>query len=144
MDTSNSLQNLDFEPGDYLAREKSGCDAMYIIKEGQLEVYRNGKNGEKIPLGIINSGEFVGETALLMERPFSSNVVALTKVKAVKMPKAMVTAQLNQAPKWLVSLTKGLILRLGAANDVLRRNGLVDEKLSNTTSAISSSNKKAG
>ena len=139
MDSSNIVS---FLPGAFLIREKSTCEALYIIKEGQLEVYKTGPNGEKVPLGLISSGEYVGETALLMNNSYSSNVVALTPVKAIKLSKTSIETQLKTAPPWLIALTKGLIERLHNQNEIMRRNGVVDEKLSTRLKTIEDKFKK--
>jgi CRP-like cAMP-binding protein len=131
-------------PGEYMIREKSGCDALYIIIEGQLEVFRTGANVEKIPIGIIKSGQYVGETALLLNRMHSSNVVALSPVKAHRLAREAIEQQMKSVPPWLLTLTKGLIDRLQTANELLRRNGLVDETLQNQVKAVSEKFKKAG
>ena len=135
-DNSNQNNTVTFNPGEFLLREKTNSDALYIVKEGQLEVYKTGTNGEKITIGLISSGQFVGETAMLLGRQNSSNVVALTPVKAVKLPRASIEAQLKSVPSWLLALTKGLIDRLQSANDILRRNGWVDESLANAVKAV--------
>ncbi len=140
MDTSNNIINL--VPGDFLIREKTVCDALYIIKEGQLEVYRCGSTGEKIPLGLISSGQYAGETALLSGKMHSSNVVALSHVKLIRLPKESIEAQLKQAPTWLVGMTKGLIQRLQNQNEILRKNGWVDETLSTSLKAVEEKFKK--
>ena len=88
MDQTSTTISL--APGEYLIREKSGCDALYIIKEGQLGVYKTSPTGEKIPLALISSGQYVGETALLLGILNLSNVVALTPVKAVRLPRASI------------------------------------------------------
>lgn len=139
-DTSNN--SITLQPGEYLIREKSACDALYIIKEGQLEVFRTSTSGEKIPLGLISSGQYVGETALLTGKLHSSNVVALSTVKVVRLPKESIEAQLKAAPTWLVGMTKGLIERLHHANEVMRKNGWVDESLATRLKAVEDKFKK--
>lgn len=131
-----------FKPGDHLIREMQKGTHLYIIKEGQLEVYKTKKNGEKIPVAIIGSGEYVGETAVLLDDNYSSNVVALTKVTAVQLEKKYVDAQIKQVPTWLTALTIGLIDRLRRANDVLKKHDLVDEALESRLRAIEENGKK--
>lgn len=145
MDSSNQSQAniVSFEPGDLLIREKTPSDALYIIKEGQLEVFKTGADGERIPLGLIASGQYVGETALLMNTTHSSNVVALTPVKAVRLTRASIDIQLKTVPGWLIALSKGLIERLHNQNEILRRNGLVDETLATRLKSIEDKFKKA-
>lgn len=137
--TNNTISLL---PGEFMIREKTGCEALFIIIEGQLEVYRTGGGGEKIPLGIIKSGQYVGETALLLGRPHSSNVVALTPVKAHRLTKEKIEQQMKGVPPWLIALTKGLIERLHSANELLRRNGMVDETLQSQVKAVEDKFKK--
>jgi len=143
-DNSNQNNIVSIEPGEFIIREKTNSDALYIIKEGQLEVYRTTNNGEKVTIGLISSGQFAGETALLTGRQNTSNVVALTPVKAIKLPRASIEAQLKGVPSWLLGLTKGLIERLSGANDILRRNGWVDESLAQMVKAVEEKHKKPG
>lgn len=141
---ASKLDNtINLQPGEFMIREKTRCDALYIIAEGQLEVYRTAGSGEKIPLGIIKSGQYVGETALLLGRNHTSNVVALTPVKAHRLTKEAIESQLKTVPTWLLALTKGLIERLNSANELLRRNGLIDESLSGQVKAVEEKFKKA-
>lgn len=135
-------QTIEVNPGEFLIREKTNCDALYIIKEGQLEVYKTNGDGGKLPVGIISSGQYVGEAALLLNKQHMSNVVALSPVKAVKIPRNSIETQLKTVPNWLLALTRGLIERLHSANDLLRRNELVDETLSSQLRAVEEKFKK--
>lgn len=149
-DQNTNNTEVEFEAGQMVIQEKTMPSALYIIKEGQLAVYKLNKDGERIPIGLISSGEYVGEAALLLNRPHSSNVVALTKVKALRLSKDAIEAQLKATPGWFLSLTKGLITRLHQVNEILRKNGLVDEKIKSAMLAIESKSqgedkdKKAG
>lgn len=125
-----------FKPGDIVIQAKTQSTALYIVKEGQLEVYKTNKDGNRIPIGLISSGQYIGETALLLNRPHSSNVVALTEVKAIKIEKDAFEAQLKNTPPWFLALTKGLVERLHQMNDILRRNDLVDDKLATKVTAL--------
>lgn len=144
MDSKAPSNVVEFEPGDFIIKEKTAGDALFIIKSGQLEVFKTDSNGGKIPLGIIGSGQYVGESAVLHDTNHTSNVVALTKVTAVKLSKKSIDQQLKQVPTWLVALTKGLITRLRHANDILRKNGLVDEGLAAAIKAAEANSGKKG
>jgi len=133
---------MKLEPGEFLIKEKTTCEALFIVKEGQLEVYRTGADGEKVTIGMISSGEYVGETALFKGGMNSSNVQALTPVTCVRLSKSAIEQQLKTVPGWLIALTRGLIERLHNANDILRRNGLTDESLSGKVKAIGDKYKK--
>jgi len=133
---TKETQSISLEPGDFLIREKTQCDGLFIIKEGQLEVYKTTAEGTKLPVGIISSGQYVGEAALLLNKPHSSNVVALSPVKAVKISRSSIELQLKTVPTWLLALTRGLIERLHSTNEMMKRNGIVDETLSGQLRAV--------
>ena len=134
-------KTVDVKAGDMLIQEKKPCHALYIVQEGQLEVYKI-KEGNRIPIAVIGSGEYVGEAALLLDRPHSSNVVALTDCKLTQIDKEAIDSQLKNTPAWFLSLTKGLITRLHKVNDILHRNGLVDEGVASKVKALESNGKK--
>jgi CRP-like cAMP-binding protein len=141
-DNSNQTTVVSFNPGDYVIREKTGSEALYIVKEGQLEVYKTGANGERIPIAIISSGQYIGEAALLLGILNMSNVVALSPVTCVKLSRASIEAQLKTVPAWLIALTKGLIERMHNTNDILKRNNLIDETLKGRVKAVEDKFKK--
>lgn len=125
-----------FAPGEFVIREKTGCNEMFIITEGQLEVYRTGINGEKITIGMISSGQYVGEDALLLGTVNLSSVVALSPVRALKLTRPSIELQLKTVPPWMLSLTKGLIERLHHVNEILRKNSWSDQALEVRAKAV--------
>ncbi len=74
--------------------------------------------------------------SLITDRPHFANAVALTKTICLKIPNSVIDEHLRQLPSWLVALTRGLVYKLDKTNDVLRRNGLVDETLATAVKAI--------
>ncbi len=145
---SEAEKNMEIElkPGEFLVKEKSPCDALYIIQEGQLEAFRTNKTG-RIPVGIISSGEYVGEAAIFLDGQHLSNVVALTHVKALKLPKNSIDTQLKNMPSWMVALARGLVTRLHQSNELMRKNGWIDATISEKVKAIRAKSedvKKAG
>lgn len=131
------VAEIEYQPGDYIIREGAHCDNLIVIKSGQVEVFKVGKNNTHIPLGIVKSGEYLGEMSLITDRPHYANVVALTKTVCLKIPNSVIEEHLRQLPSWLVALTRGLVYKLDKTNDVLKRNGIVDETLSTAVKAIS-------
>lgn len=130
------VQEIEYNPGDFILREGANCDSLIVVKSGQIEVYKNGSHGIKIPLGLVQSGEYLGEMAMISDRPHSANAVALTKTICIKIPTATIEDQMKDLPNWLVALTRGLVYKLNKTNDVLRRNGIVDDTLTTAVRAI--------
>ena len=111
-----------FASGEYLFRENAECSALFIIKSGHIEISRVQKNGDRIPIGLVGPGEFLGESALLMSQRHSADAMAILSAESMN-------EQINSAPTWLVALTRGLVTKLKHANQILQRNGIVDENL---------------
>lgn len=131
------VQEVEYNAGDYILREGANCDHLIIVKSGQIEVFKTGHGGSHIPLGLVQSGEYLGEMAMISDRPHSANAVALTKTICIRIPTSVIEEQLKELPSWLVALTRGLVYKLNKTNDVLRRNGLVDDTISTAVRAIS-------
>ncbi len=143
MGNQSKFQTITYLPGEYILREGAKCDSLFIVKEGQIQIYRQDSHKNKIPVGLVQSGEYLGEMSLISERPHGANAVALTKVICVKITSEALEEQLKTAPSWLVALTRGLVFKLHRTNDVLKRNGLVDESISAAVKAIQDKEKAA-
>ena len=125
-----------FQAGTTLFRDGDARLSLYIINSGQIEIYKMTADGFRLPLAIVGSGEYLGETGLLDGHPFhASSAVALTDVEAIEIPASAIQAQLKLAPAWLVALTKGLAQKLRRTNDLIRRNRVADEKLTDAVEA---------
>lgn len=133
---SEKVKTIEYAAGDYILREGAKCDALFVVQEGQIEIYRLDINSKKIPLGLVQSGEYLGEMSLISDRPHSAHAVALTKTRCVKITSEIMENQMKELPKWLVALTRGLVYKLQRTNEVLKRNGIADEALSIAVKAI--------
>ncbi len=126
-----------FKSGETLFRERDPSGCMFIIKEGQVQVYVI--NGEqRIPLAIVNSGQFLGELSCVLGGGRTATAVALTNVKAVRVKKEFMEETLKEAPVWMYGLIKCLAERIHDMNEILRRNRIVDEQLKTKMAAAES------
>ena len=137
----DKVQTIEYMPGEYILREGAKCDALFVVKEGQIQIYRRNIHKNKIPVGLVKSGEYLGEMSLVTDRPHSANAVALTKVTCLKLTNEVLEEQLKQVPSWLVALTRGLVFKLNRTNEILKRNGIVDESLDTAVKAIKNKEK---
>lgn len=136
----DKVTEVEYKAGDYILREGAKCDALIVIKSGQVEIFRTSKD-KKVTLGIVQSGEYLGEMSLISDRPHSANAVALTTTVCLRISSDAVEAHLKTLPSWLVSLTRGLVYKLHKTNEVLKRNGITDESLSTAVKAITEKEK---
>ncbi|MBN1397385.1 MAG: cyclic nucleotide-binding domain-containing protein [Bacteroidetes bacterium] len=52
---------------------------MYIVKDGEVSIVIQGKDGNERELALLSDGDFFGELALLDESPRSANAVCKTE-----------------------------------------------------------------
>ncbi len=140
MSKSNSIT---YKVGDIIFHEKSQSEGLYIIQTGQVEVYKRGKDGQKVVIAIVKAGQYLGEMALLREKPHSSTAAALSEVTLIKVPRDAVESQLKAVPSWLLMLLRLSVERLHATNELLKKHGVVDEATQNAAQAISDKAKKS-
>lgn len=74
------LQLIEFSPGTRIIREGERADSFYIIKEGEVEVTKTTKWGQKAKIINLKCGEGFGEMALLTCSPRNSSVMTKTDV----------------------------------------------------------------
>jgi len=94
--------------------------ALYIIKEGKIDIYKNYKD-EKILLASLGEGTFFGELALFDESPRSATAVATkdTMLLAFSKPSLIQFSEQNPKSGFKISMRLGEILsqRLRVANE---------------------------
>lgn len=133
--SGKNSQEIKIKKGDFVIQEGAPCDGLYMIRDGQFEVYKKGGE-DKIPLSVARSGQFLGEMAVLTGDAHTASVKALTNGTLIKIPKDVIDAQIKAAPSWLVSLARGLALRLRKTNLVLKKNNIIDSSIQEAIHAI--------
>jgi len=137
----HSLQK--FESGAVLFKDGDFRQFLYIVQKGQIGIFKLSAKDERLPLGIIHSGEYLGETGLLDGKTTHATwAVALTDVELIAIPSASILEQLKTAPTWLVALTRGMSQKLRRMNEVVKRNHLTDETLNIAIQAVFTNDQK--
>lgn len=121
MDQSAQIEQVSFEPGALLFHENEKSFHFYIIQEGEVEVFKQGTNGELIVLATMGVGNSLGEFAMLDQQPRSASARALTAVTAAKVSAQAYEQLLEELPDWAVSVMRALVERLRATNEIVRK-----------------------
>ncbi|WII72452.1 cyclic nucleotide-binding domain-containing protein [Bdellovibrio sp. 22V] len=107
------------QPGEVLFKEGDSTEIAYIVKKGSLRAYCSGHDGDKVMLGEIMAGEFVGEMGHFNHDPRSATVEAITEVELIAIPHASLDNVIFTRPSWAKALVKTLSQRLKKANKAL-------------------------
>jgi len=100
-------------PGMDLIVEGDAGGPLYVLKEGELEVLRNGRHVTT----IRTPGAVIGEMSVLLERPHTATVRALTPVDVFVIDDAL--AVLKAHPDWLLQIARLLARRVDVTTAAL-------------------------
>ncbi len=70
------VQIVQLNEGDVIFREGDPGDHLYLISQGSVKISKSGRGGQQETLGLIRSGNFFGEMALLDHQPRSAMATA--------------------------------------------------------------------
>jgi CRP-like cAMP-binding protein len=96
-----------FKAGDIVFKEGEPGDQMYVVLEGEVDIVVNDKVVETV--GVDN---FLGEMALIEERPRSATAVAKTDCKLAAINQNRFKFLVQQTPYFALRLMQGMAKRL--------------------------------
>ncbi len=101
-----------YQAGAYILRQGDPGDAMYILREGEVEVPILDNQGRKKFTAQLTAGQFFGEMALLTGEPRSADVIARTDCTCLIVTKTALEPLLEKQPQVAAFLTEILGQRL--------------------------------
>jgi len=75
------IQFYEFPPGSMIFKKGDPGDALYVIHEGQIEIFIKKLFSGKKSIDTLGQGHFFGEMALLNKKPRSASAAAVTNTK---------------------------------------------------------------
>ncbi|MFQ6018910.1 MAG: cyclic nucleotide-binding domain-containing protein [Kiloniellaceae bacterium] len=111
------------ESGEAVYREGDPGAAVYIIEDGEVEVLREA-DGQRVRLGVLRRGAIFGETGVIRDRPRSTTVRALGRVKLVVITKDEFLSAFRDDNPLALPLLQMLCERLLQADSELIRHGI--------------------
>ncbi len=114
------LERVRIKSGDVLFEEGSLGQHAYIIKEGQLEVYKT-SNGRSVQLAVRGPGEVIGEISFLESDVRTASVRALSDVELLCIGHDKLELLLNSSPTAARTMLQTVIGRLRSTELLLRQ-----------------------
>ncbi len=93
----------EFEPNEVLFCEYEPGNDFYLIKDGKVKITKTIGNSIKT-LDILESGDILGEMAILEEQPRSATAIAVTTVKALNFNRANFEVLMSKNPALAMKL----------------------------------------
>lgn len=110
-------------PGGLVFAEGEPAHSMFIVKEGDLEICKRGRNGAEFCLATLQRGDCVGEMALIDIQPRSATA------RAVSEATLCVLDQQEIAKLYQTDLEVYTLLVLNIAREISRRLRRADQVL---------------
>jgi CRP-like cAMP-binding protein len=100
-----------FELGDLIIREGDAGDGMYVIQEGEVEIFVE-RNGKDVRLAVRGEGEFFGEMAVFEREDRSANVRALGHVRVLTLDKKNFLKRIQEDPSLAFRIVQTMSSRI--------------------------------
>ncbi len=106
------------EKGEVLIKQGAADSAMYVVKSGSFSIFRNTAK-DVVNLARAESGDVIGEMALIKEGPRSATVVADKPGIVHVIDTREFYRNTYNVPGWFMELIQGLVQRLRDTDDML-------------------------
>jgi CRP/FNR family cyclic AMP-dependent transcriptional regulator len=103
-----------FVAGDIIFREGEAADELFVVKEGQVEIRRNGRVLEN-----LGENDLFGEMALIDGAPRSASAVACTAVELIPITEKQFLYLVDEVPFFALTVMRVLARRLRSQNSAM-------------------------
>ncbi len=100
-----------FEKGERIINEGARGDCMYVIQEGEVEIFVE-RNGEDVRLAVRGEGEFFGEMAVFEREDRSASVRALGHVRVLTLDKKNFLKRIQEDPSLAFRIVQTMSSRI--------------------------------
>ncbi|MEO8802531.1 MAG: DUF1003 domain-containing protein [Rudaea sp.] len=116
---SQALERQTFKVGSMIFAQGESGSAMYIVEDGDVNIFLPGEASRRISLNDIGRGEFFGELALFDEKPRSASALATSDCVLLELKHATLADYLQQRPRAAMAILRTMSSRLRETNTLL-------------------------
>lgn len=108
-----------FRRGDIVFAEGEAGDALYVVIEGKVKIFRTSPDGRENMLAVLGPGEMFGELSLFDPGPRTATVAAITDCALASLAHEALRPWLAGRPELGVQLLQALAQRLRRTNEAM-------------------------
>jgi len=109
----------EFRAGDVLFREGERGEDMYVVQSGLVQILKRVGDEER-PLATLGRGEFLGEMAILNDKPRTATAVVLEDARCLVIDSATLEQMISKSSEIALRLVKKLARRLDSADEMIQ------------------------
>ena len=107
-----------YGPGESIVSQGAVGNCMYVIQEGQAEVYRE-ENGRDIRMAVLKEGDFFGEMSIFDHEVRAATVRALGDVRVLTIDKKTFMRRIQKDPSLAFDIVRTMSQRIRQLNSDL-------------------------
>lgn len=105
-----------FHPNDYLFRENGPRESIFIIYDGEVELFKSNPWGVELKLTVFGKGDFLGEGSWANDSPHSTSARALKVTKVLAVSNDFFKSDVNTSLKVFSNIARVISRRMRHAN----------------------------
>jgi CRP-like cAMP-binding protein/small-conductance mechanosensitive channel len=113
------LKYAQFAKGNIISKQGAIAHWLYIIINGEAEVYLEMPGGERSSVNVLSKGDFFGEMGMMTGAPRSASVIARTDVECYRLDKEAFAGIMQARPGLAEEITHILVERRAQLDSVL-------------------------
>jgi len=98
--------------------------SLYMVRSGEVEIFTQNRQGKKVTLGVLESGNFFGEIGPLLDKPRMANARTTRPTELLEMTKEDLKACLLQFPALQTMLKEISMKRLHRMKELLSQEAI--------------------
>jgi CRP/FNR family cyclic AMP-dependent transcriptional regulator len=117
---ASQLDVVRFKAGEMIFSYGDPGDSLFVIRDGEVEVFFKDDTGGRIVLETPKTGDFFGELSLLDNGPRTASVVALRDTEALRVDRGDLDHLLHLHPEAALDLLTAMGRRMRVTAELLR------------------------
>jgi CRP-like cAMP-binding protein len=113
------LKYAQFAKGNLISKQGAIAHWLYIITNGEAEVYIESPAGVRSSVNVLSRGNFFGEMGMMTGEPRSASVIARTDLECYRLDKEAFAGIMQARPNIADEITHVLVERRAALDSVL-------------------------
>lgn len=118
--TNGALGKI-YKDGDVIIFEGEEGNCMFVIQEGDVEVFIDGEDGQEIRLAVRGEGDFFGEMAIFDRDVRSATVRALGDARVLTVDKKNFMRRVHEDPSLAFRLVETMSRRIRELGEEVAR-----------------------